>query len=879
MSNKNENIAVVVDSILAERKRMLPGLCREYKRIEQQDAELNAFRNDLLALIDMCKDDEPLHAAKHAIEPIDKVLEENKARRHSIAELQAEFDRDSLNIGVSGAARTGKSTTLQHITGLTDQQIPSGGLNPVTAVRSEIYNDSRNEAIVSFLNEHEFIVGYVRPHVDNVNGYLSQSERLSIESVAALKFAKLPERLEGNVTTAATDSLKRLKEAQRSASSYEAFLGADDKTISLDDIREYTTYPSPEEEKFELEADHIAKRQYLAVKVVCVYCQFPHLGNAKVGLVDLPGLGEIGNSASERHLEGLESSIDQILLVMRPTSAKAFVDNVIAHNLDQLQTIQPAVQRGDLVLFGINKDAKEGQEAADNLRAQLNAEVNGQLSDGGYAIEEYDATNDGDVTRLFDVVLDRFEKLPEMDQQKIDYCMRGSDNSVSMANMADEVVHAMNDVLRNIPSPDKVMNERISSIASSIIGDLTDYADSMANAAETESEELERFKAKATEIHNETERRIENGLFMRDEAEWKTHTRSSKDFYNLYRDEAKRIRFELIDAYCGLDRFYDDYVNDFKSSVLGIILRSCGMDSFFKFDDAMPANERIARVKSELGSTLHEDGLDDAFDLLANVRFDFRSNVFLGIEKHLDNLANPKDPGEQKRKALGGAGSSESKQKSMRKWLGKDVVSANKDILDALVNEDDMFNRYLAVSIDFFNNALFGKDEETFRQVAIRGLIREYKEYVLPDADDASKSPLGALASKIKDKAIVLKGRDWGVPVDAAHVARASASSRTRDAHVHSGASKRDHSRSEDAHDIGQVVEGRVKAIIKDGAIISFDDTEGFLPKGEISYQQVNNLRDCLSIGDDVHVKIINTNGKYSPYVLSIKRCKRTSER
>lgn len=872
MSNKNENIAVVVDDILDARKRMLPELCRECKRIEYQDAELGTFRDDLLALVDMCKDDEPLHAAKHAIEPIDKVLEENKARRHSIAELQAEFDRDSLNIGVSGAARTGKSTTLQHITGLTDQQIPSGVLNPVTAVRSEIYNDSRNEAIVSFLSEHEFIVDYVRPHADNVNDYLPQSERLSIESLTALKCVKLPERLEGNVATAATDSLKRLKEAQRSASSYEAFLGANNKTISLDDVREYTTYPSPEEERLELEADHIAKRQYLAVKVVRVYCQFPHLGNAKVGLVDLPGLGEIGNSASERHLEGLESSIDQILLVTRPTSSKAFVDNVIAHNLDQLQNIQPAVQRGDLVLFGINKDAKEGQQAAENLRAQLDAEVNGQLSDGGYAIEMYDATNDGDVARLFGVMLDRFEKLPEMDRQKIDYCMKGSDNSVRMANMADEVVHAMNDVLRNIPSPDKVMNERISSIASSIIGDLTDYADGMANAAGTESRELEKFKAKATEIHNETERRIENGLFMRDEAEWETHTRSSKDFYNLYRDEAKRIRFELIDAYCGLDRFYDDYVNDFKSSVLDIILRSCGMDSFFKFDEAMPANERIARVKSELGSTLHEDGLDDAFDLLTNVRFDFRSNVFLGIEEHLANLANPKDRGERKREALGGAGSSESKQESMREWLVKDAVSANKAILEALVTEDDMFNRYLAVSIDFFNNALFGKDEETFRQVVIRGLIREYREYVLPDADDASKSPLGALASQIKDKATVLKDMDWGAQVDAINVATTSASSRATKVHTSAGVPRQNHLKSKGTHYIGQVVKGRVTALNDYGATIRFDSTEGFLPKGEISHEWVDDPRDYLAIGDDVRVKIIGTKARYQPYVLSIKR-------
>lgn len=267
----------------------------------------------------------------------------------------------------------------------------------------------------------------------------------------------------------------------------------------------------------------------------------------------------------------------------------------------------------------------------------------------------------------------------------------------------------------------------------------------------------EKYKDSAGAIHRDVQERIENGLFMRDDAEWLDCTRSSKDFFNLYRDEAKRIRYELIDAYCGLDRFYDSYIDEFKSNVLDVILRACGMDGFFRFDEELSADEKIAHVKSELGSTLHDDGLDAVFDLLASVRFDFWSNVFLQTERHLADLANPTDSRGEKREMFGGTSSSAEKQGHMKRLLTNDATHANKSILQTLAGEGDTFNRYLAVSIDFFNNALFGKDEESFKQVVIRGLIREYKEYVLPDADDASQSPVGLAARRIKEGAVSLK--------------------------------------------------------------------------------------------------------------------------
>ena len=54
--------------------------------------------------------------------------------------LEARLARDTVNIGVSGQARVGKSTLLQSVSGLGDDQIPTGQALPVTAVRSRIFH-------------------------------------------------------------------------------------------------------------------------------------------------------------------------------------------------------------------------------------------------------------------------------------------------------------------------------------------------------------------------------------------------------------------------------------------------------------------------------------------------------------------------------------------------------------------------------------------------------------------------------------------------------------------------------------------------------------------------------------------------------------------
>ena len=83
--------------------------------------------------------------------------------------LEARYSRKTINIGVSGRARVGKSTLLQAISGLEDEQIPTGSGIPVTAVRSQIFHSTTQQrATLSLHSFSTFLDEVLRPYHDEL---------------------------------------------------------------------------------------------------------------------------------------------------------------------------------------------------------------------------------------------------------------------------------------------------------------------------------------------------------------------------------------------------------------------------------------------------------------------------------------------------------------------------------------------------------------------------------------------------------------------------------------------------------------------------------------------------------------------------------------
>ena len=90
---------------------------------------------------------------------------------NALNKLQSRFARKTLNIGVVGRARQGKSRLLQSLTGLSKAEIPDGDDQHCTGVRSNIYHRPGIEtyAEVYFHTEHSFLSEVIAPYYQELN--------------------------------------------------------------------------------------------------------------------------------------------------------------------------------------------------------------------------------------------------------------------------------------------------------------------------------------------------------------------------------------------------------------------------------------------------------------------------------------------------------------------------------------------------------------------------------------------------------------------------------------------------------------------------------------------------------------------------------------
>lgn len=744
-----------VDSILATRRALLPAVQREVDDAAHRRSRVEYLLSLLAKLKEIEKNGDAIQRIDGAIQDLDRLLDSFSSREDALNSLRVRFSRGTVNIGVSGEARVGKSTTLQKFSGLTDTQIPTGKGLPVTAVRSEIFNSDDERAEVTFRDQKTFITEYVHPLLKIVNKHLDVP--LRVDSLAGLRGTKFPETLGTSIDSITTDSLSRLRDAQRSIGTYESLLTGGVKQVALSDLRSYVAYPTKDDLDTEKATAAPANRSYIAVKSVKIFCPFPRLQGLRIGLVDLPGLGEIGASVADMHLHGLEDGVDQIFPIMRPTDAEGYAKQGIASNIDHLRRIQPGIRRrGDLITAGIN--VTDGlSETVETLRADFERKINGASSDP-IEVVEYTAIDDSSVAALFDALLQRVsDRLPTMDQEVFAFALASEAGEVDVSGTLTELNRTLTELLRLIPIPEALLLKQINRIARTLIHEYNAFQKKLDDEADEHSDWYVAFDADVNRIHAETADRIQDGFFMgRDQ--WESAARGQKDYYNWYRNETQRLRREIIAQYSGLDVFYDDQVTQFKNDTIQIFLDNTGdLAKKLQISSDEDPDVTIERIAVEFGGTIQDGDLDSALELLKDVQFSFRNNVFLQISTHLGELANPSEffelvpgsPGqgmENIREVLGVVGNYDYQLGRLSDYLTRIATAANDKIRDSLLQHDDRFHEYLSVSISFFNDFLYRKDEENFKHLVIRSLIKEYRDYILGEdtgvAIDSKKKDL-----------------------------------------------------------------------------------------------------------------------------------------
>ena len=239
--------------------------------------------------------------------------------RQDLEKAKARFSRDTLNIGVIGRARQGKSRLLQSLSDLPATIIPTGSTGHCTGTRSLICHDPNQtpHGEITFYNEQEFLTDVIAPYYDELG---LGNAPISLNEFANRSLPLLPTTTPRKGYVVPAEQYRHLQNYKDHLNDYRALINAPTRSIPIQEVRSYVAQDTPD-----------GKGKYynfMAVKEARIICQFRHPDVGQIALVDMPGLGDTGVGAEERLVRALGEHIDAVLFVLMPSPAAGILVDV-----------------------------------------------------------------------------------------------------------------------------------------------------------------------------------------------------------------------------------------------------------------------------------------------------------------------------------------------------------------------------------------------------------------------------------------------------------------------------------------------------------------------------------------------------------------------
>ncbi|MHC6203048.1 hypothetical protein ACYULU_07625 [Breznakiellaceae bacterium SP9] len=629
-----------------------------------------------------------------------------------IEHIRSRFARKTINIGVSGQARVGKSTLLQSLSGLTDDQIPTGGDLPVTAVRSRIFNQAAGidpKAIIRYYDEATFFSKYIVPHLE-IFGW-------SIRTLSEFKDFLFPKDTDGldlhkASPTEASIYLDRLKQAQEALPAFRPYLTGQNETLTdLRKLRRLTAYPTKEEKK----DSEARKRLYLAVEDIQIFCHFPSLDGVGIGLVDLPGFGEASKSVNAIQIEGLENEVDHVVLIWRTTAISLYAGSTLVSDIGTLHGIQKSIRdRGNFVSIIINKDESlHGiEEKTKTLLDDINDKINNGISNKNFMVYTIKAVEATSTAAMLEAVLTRLaEKLPIMDQDTLD-SYRSKLNMGVIKQTLEQIQKTISDFTRTKPT---TQAENIGN-GSKLRGKMATTFDNERQRIAEKKENNETYYHAIDMIKALVKKSIENDLFFSEnqKGEWEVYANNQINIFSdptgFVTDECHRIRIKIAEKYEALDQYYTQRIEDFFNQVAGMFRTNTGV---FLPNDCTGSRaireiyEKLQNAETTIAS------FEDAFYWLKSIHFDFRQNIYPDMMTALQPVV-PFDFETKKHifdtKILP-ANRAEYPQK-IKDFLRAQAKTANANVADRLMQKADFVEDFIYATLEHFEDIIIRRNEE-----------------------------------------------------------------------------------------------------------------------------------------------------------------------
>jgi Dynamin family len=228
-----------------------------------------------------------------------------------LQKLHDRISRPTLNIGVVGLMRQGKSTLLQQLSGLSDQEIPARAGSACTAVRSTIcHQDTDTYAEVMMHSEQSFLQEVIAPYFEKLS--LGKAPT-SLDEFAAWQ----PNRFNRTETLHQTMYDHLLFDYHVNLRHYRSELHSGSPRFFRIEQQVIPQFVSQERNQ----QGKLTTYQHLSVRQVKIFCRFRQFGVDRLGLVDVPGLGDTRLGDEEMMLQALGSEADVVLFLRRPDRA------------------------------------------------------------------------------------------------------------------------------------------------------------------------------------------------------------------------------------------------------------------------------------------------------------------------------------------------------------------------------------------------------------------------------------------------------------------------------------------------------------------------------------------------------------------------------
>jgi hypothetical protein len=413
---------------------------------------------------------------------------------------------------------------------------------------------------------------------------------------------------------------------------YAEHLSGEETVVELAHLRKYVAYP----------ASNVDSPLHLAVRSVTIECPFPRVQVESLGIIDLPGLGEVAADLDTHHVDGLRNNVDLVLLIKRPLEGMAYWekrDVTTANLLDKARG--HVTHRKDFVFILVNTGGADA-ELTTAIKRDLLEKANEGEEGRNYRVLEADASNQQtvEVDVLRPILQHLAAHLPAMDQQVLNGTRKQFSAAASrIASVASDITHSLKNVMIASADAHGELDARTRALREDLAVHLGTLVDKHFKLARSQDEDPEYVSA-VNRAHENISEWIKAGFGSGRDVWCKA---AFKDF-KVHRASApyatqqlNAIRVEISKRFSMLDDFCHSRVDNLLRAVSNTVRKHTGSLIPQDIVDGRPALQHLMSLVAEADPSCV--GFRDALNDLLKLDLEYRTHLHPRVRASLDQLS------------------------------------------------------------------------------------------------------------------------------------------------------------------------------------------------------------------------------------------------